>query len=53
MMTSSNGNIIHVIGPFWRESTGHRWIPSQTPVTRSLDVFVDVRLDKQFNFLDK
>ena len=27
MMTSSNGNIFRVTGPFWGESTGHRWIP--------------------------
>ena len=23
----TNGNIFHVIDPFWGESTGHRWIP--------------------------
>ena len=27
MMTSSNGNIFRVIGPFCGEFTGHRWIP--------------------------
>ena len=27
MMTSSNGNIFHVTGPLWRETTSHRWIP--------------------------
>ena len=27
MMTSSNGNIFHVTGPLWGESTGPRWIP--------------------------
>ena len=27
MMTSSNGNIIHVAGLLWGEFTGHRWIP--------------------------
>ena len=27
MMTSSNGNIFHVTGPLWGESTGHLWIP--------------------------
>ena len=26
-MTSSNGNIFRVNGPFRGESTGHRWIP--------------------------
>ena len=28
MMTSSNGNIFHVIGHLCGEFTGHRWIPS-------------------------
>ena len=27
MMTSSHGNIFCVIGPLYREFTGHRWIP--------------------------
>ena len=27
MLTSSSGNIIHVTGPLWWESTGYRWIP--------------------------
>ena len=27
MMTSSNGNIFRVTGPFCGEFTGHRWIP--------------------------
>ena len=27
MMTSSNGNIFHITGPLWGESTGHQWIP--------------------------
>ena len=27
IMTSSNGNIFRVTGPFWGESTGHQWIP--------------------------
>ena len=33
MMASSNGNIFRVTGPLWGESTGHRWFPSQRPVT--------------------
>ena len=28
-MTSSNGNISHVTGPLWGESTGHRWFRRQ------------------------
>ena len=40
MMTSSNGNIFHVTGPSHGESTGHRWIPHQRPVTPSLDIFL-------------
>ena len=48
MMTSSNGNIFRVIGPLW-EFTGHRWIPSQRPVTWSFDVFFDLRLNKRLS----
>ena len=33
MMTSLNGNIFHVTGPLWGESTGHRWIP----LTKAID----------------
>ena len=38
MMTSSNGNFFRDTGPLWGESTGHRWFPSQRPVTRSFDI---------------
>ena len=34
MMTSSNGNIFHVTGPLWGESTSHRGIP----LTKASDV---------------
>ena len=27
MMTSWHGNALHITGPLWGESTGHRWIP--------------------------
>ena len=47
MMTSSNGNIFRVTGPLCGEFTGHRWIPSQRPVTRSFDVFSDLRPNKR------
>ena len=40
MMTSSNGNIFRVTGPLCRE------FPTQRPVTRSFDVFFDLRLNK-------
>ena len=43
------GNIFHVTGPLWGESTGHRWIPSQRPVTRSSDVFFDLQLNKRLS----
>ena len=33
---SSNWNIFRVTGPLWGESNGHRWFPSQWPVTRAL-----------------
>ena len=38
MMTSSNGNIFRVTGPLF---------PTQRPVTRSFDVFFDLRLNKR------
>ena len=35
--------------PFVREFIGHRWIPrTQKPVTRSFDIFFDLRLNKRF-----
>ena len=39
IMTSSNGNIFRVTGPF----------PSQRPMTRSFDVFFDLRLNKRLS----
>ena len=44
MVTSSNGNIFHVTGPSCGEFTGPGDFPTQRPVTRSLDVFFDLRL---------
>ena len=43
MKTSSNENV------FWGETTGHRWIPSQRPVTRSFDVFFELHLNKRLS----
>ena len=47
MMTSSNGNIFHVTGPLCGEFTGPGEFPTQKPVTRSFDVFFDLRLNKR------
>ena len=49
MMTSSNGNIFHVTGPLCGEFTGPGEFPTQRPVTRSFDVFFDVRLIKRLS----
>ena len=49
MITSWNGNIFRVAGPLWGEFTGHRWIPSQMPVTQSFDVCFDMRLNKRLS----
>ena len=46
MMTSLNGNIFHVTGPLWGESTGHQWIPLAKPVTQNFDIFIDLCLNK-------
>ena len=43
VMTSSNGNIFRVTGPSWGEFPSHR------PVTRSFDVFFDLRLNKRLS----
>ena len=40
MMTSSNGNMFRVTGPLCGE------FPAQRPVTRSFDIFFDLRLNK-------
>ena len=49
MMTSSNGNIFRVTGPLCGEFTGPGEFPTQRPVTRSFDVFFDLRLNKRFS----
>ena len=48
MMTSSNGNIFRVTGPLCGEFTGPGEFPAQRPVTRSFDVFFDLRLNRRF-----
>ena len=49
MMASSNGNIFRVTGPLCGEFTGPGEFPTQRPVTRSFDVFIDLRLNKQLS----
>ena len=49
MMTSSNGNIFRVTGYLCGEFTGPGEFPAQRPVTRSFDVFFDLRLNKRFS----
>ena len=49
MMASSNGNIFRVTWPLCGEFTGSGEFPTQRPVTRSLDVFFDLRLDKRLS----
>ena len=49
MMTSSNGNIFRVTGPLRGEFTGPGEFPAQRPVTRSFDVFFDLRLNKRLS----
>ena len=46
MMTSSNGNIFRVTVPLCGEFTGPGEFPTQRPVTRSFDVFFDLRLNE-------
>ena len=49
MMTSFNGNIFRVTGPLCGEFTGPGDFPTQRPVTRSFDVFLDLRLNKRLS----
>ena len=49
MMTSSNGNIFRVTGPLWGEFPGPGEFPTQRAVTRSFDVFFDLRLNKRLS----
>ena len=49
MMASSNGNIFRVTGPLCGEFTGPGELPTQRPVTRSFDVFFDLRLNKRLS----
>ena len=49
MMTSSNGNIFRVTGPLCGEFTSPGKFPTQRPVTRSFDVFFDLRLNKRLS----
>ena len=49
MMTSSNGNIFRVTGPLCGKFTGPGEFPTQRPVTRSFDVFFDLRLNKRLS----
>ena len=49
MMTSSNGNFSRVNGPLCGEFTGSGEFPAQRPVTRSFDVFFDLRLNKRLS----
>ena len=46
MMTSSNGYIFRVTGHLCGEFTGPGELPAQRPVTRSFDVFFDLRPNK-------
>ena len=48
-MTSSNGNIFRVTGPLCGEFNGPGEFPTQRPVTRSLDVFFDLRLNTRLS----
>ena len=49
MMMSSNGNIFRVTDPLCGEFTGTGEFPSQRPVTRSFDVFFDLRPNKRLS----
>ena len=45
IMTSSNGNIFHITGPFWGESTSQWWFPSQGASNTGFDAFFHLCLN--------
>ena len=47
MMTSSNGYLFRDTGPLCGEFTGPGEFPAQRPMTRSFDVFFDLRLNNR------
>ena len=49
MMTSSNGNIFRVTGHLCGEFTVSGEFPTQRPVTRSFDVYFDLRPNKRLS----
>ena len=49
IMAPSNENIFRVTGPLCGEFTGPGEFPAQRPVTRSCDVFFDLRPNKRLN----
>ena len=49
MMTSSNGNIFRVTGPCAGNSPVPGEFPSRRPVTRSFDIFFDLRLNTRLS----
>ena len=49
MKTSSNGNIFRVTGHLCGEFTGPGEFPTQRPVTRSFDVYFDLRPNKRLS----
>ena len=49
MITSSNGKIFRVTGPLWGNSAVTGEFTSQRAVTRSFDVFFDLRLSKRLS----
>ena len=49
MMTSSKGNIFRVTCPLCGEFTDPGEFPTKRPVTRSFDVFFDLRLNKRLS----
>ena len=52
MVTSSNGNHFRVTGPLCGESTVTGGFPLTKPVTRSFDVFIDLRLNKLWRVIN-
>ena len=48
-MTSSNGNVFRITGPLWVNPPVTGGFLSQRPVTRSFNVFFDLRLNTRLS----
>ena len=49
IMTSSNGNILHITGTLCKDVTSHQWNPLTKAMMRSFDTLFDLHLNKRLS----